>query len=104
MDKIIKTEGMRGRPLLCDHTGVSSKESQKHLTTPTSLEMLKNSHSRSPQKFHRARMPDKRRSRFWWTFSTPRRGQFFQNREFFNSHRRSHQLAPFVGQKTKVNE
>ena len=50
--------------------------------------VLKNSHSRSPQKFHRARMPYKRRSRFWWTFSTPRLGQFFQNREFFNSHRR----------------
>ena len=34
MDKIIETEGIGGRPLLCDHTGVSSKESQKHLTTP----------------------------------------------------------------------
>jgi len=42
MDKIIETEGIGGRPLLCDHTGVSSKESQKHLTAPTSLEMLKN--------------------------------------------------------------
>src|ERR1700694_4199327 len=29
--------------------------------------LLKNSHSRSSQKFHRARMPYKRRSRFWWT-------------------------------------
>jgi hypothetical protein len=28
----------------------------------------------------------KRRSRFWWTFSIPRLGQFFQKREFFNSH------------------
>ncbi len=63
--------------------------------------VLKNSHSRSPQKFHRARMPYKRRSRFWWTFSTPRLEQFFQNREFFNSHRRSHQLAPFVRQKPR---
>jgi hypothetical protein len=29
-------------------------------------------------------MPYKRRSRFWWTFSIPRLGQFFQKREFFN--------------------
>ena len=50
------------------------------------LWLLKNSHSRSSQKFHRARMPYKRRSRFWWTFSTPRLGQFFQERGFFNSH------------------
>ena len=46
--------------------------------------LLKNSHSRSSQKFHRARMPYKRRSRFWWTFSIPRLGQFFQKRGFFN--------------------
>src|SRR6266567_7795949 len=43
MDKIIETEGIGGRPLLCDHTEVSSKDPQKHLTTPTSLEMLKKS-------------------------------------------------------------
>ncbi len=30
-------------------------------------------------------MPYKRRSRFWWTFSIPRLGQFSQKREFFNS-------------------
>ena len=48
--------------------------------------LLKNSHSRSSQKFHRARMPYKRRSRFWWTFSIPPPGPFFQKREFFNSH------------------
>ena len=55
------------------------------------LWLLKNSHSRSSQKFHRARMPYKRRSRFWWTFSTPRLGQFFQERGFFNSHACLHQ-------------
>ena len=48
--------------------------------------LLKNSYLRSSQKFHRARMPYKRRSRFWWTFSIPRPRQFFQKREFFNSH------------------
>ena len=53
--------------------------------------LLKNSHSRSSQKFHRARMPYKRRSRFWWTFSTPRLVQFFQKRGFFNSHSRLHE-------------
>ena len=52
--------------------------------------LLKNSHSRSSQKFHRARMPYKRRSRFWWTFSTPRLGQFVQKRGFFSRHRRLH--------------
>src|SRR5882672_7606790 len=50
------------------------------------LWLLKNSHSRSSQKFRRARMPYKRRSGFWWTFSIPRLGQFFQKRGFFNSH------------------
>jgi hypothetical protein len=50
------------------------------------LWLLKNSHSRSSQKFHRARMPYKRRSRFWWTFSIPPPGPFFQKRGFFNSH------------------
>jgi hypothetical protein len=44
------------------------------------LWLLKNSHSRSSQKFHRARMPYKRRSRFWWTFPIPPLGQFFQKR------------------------
>ena len=48
MDKIIETEGIGGRPLLCDHTGVSSQESQKHLTTPTSLEMLKHRFHSTP--------------------------------------------------------
>ena len=48
--------------------------------------LLKNSHSRGSQKFRRARMPYKRRSRFCWTFSIPRLGQFFQKRGFFNSH------------------
>ncbi len=43
MEKIIETEDIGGRPLRCDHTGVSSKESKKHLTAPTSLEMLKKS-------------------------------------------------------------
>ena len=50
--------------------------------------LLKNSNSRSSHKFHRARMPYKRRSRFWWTFSIPLPGQFFQKRGFFNSHNR----------------
>jgi len=45
--------------------------------------MLKDSHSRSSQKFHRARMPYKGRSRFWWTFSTPRLVQFSKE-GFFN--------------------
>ena len=44
--------------------------------------LLKNSHSRSSQKFHRARMPYKRRSRFWWTFSIPRRDSFFKRGGF----------------------
>ena len=35
-------------------------------------------------------MPYKRRSRFWWTFPTPRLGRFFQKRGFFNSHSRLH--------------
>jgi hypothetical protein len=35
-------------------------------------------------------MPYKRRSRFWWTFSIPRPGQFFQKRDFFNTHSRFH--------------
>src|SRR5580700_8869478 len=48
--------------------------------------LLKNSLARNPQKFHRARMPYKRRSRFWWTLSIPRLGRFFQKRGFFNSH------------------
>ncbi len=51
-------------------------------TTRTGPLLLKNSHSRSAQKFHRARVPFKRRSRFWWIFSIPRPGQFFQKREF----------------------
>jgi len=50
------------------------------------LWLLKNSRSRRSQKFHSARMPYKRRSRFWWTFSIPRLGQFFQKMGFFNSH------------------
>ena len=51
------------------------------------LWLLKNSHSRSSQKFHRARMPYKRRSRFWCKFSILRLGQFFQKQGFFSSHR-----------------
>jgi L-lysine 2,3-aminomutase len=35
------------------------------------LWLLKNSPSRNSQKFHGARMRYKRRSLFWWTFSTP---------------------------------
>jgi len=31
MDTIIETEGIGGRPLLCDHTGVSSKNREKTL-------------------------------------------------------------------------
>jgi hypothetical protein len=46
------------------------------------LWLLKNSPSRNSQKFHSARMRYKRRSRFWWTFSTPPRGQSFQKRGF----------------------
>ena len=48
--------------------------------------LLKNSLARNPPKFQRARRPYKRRSRFWWTFSIPRLGPFFQKRGFFNSH------------------
>jgi len=40
-------------------------------------------------------MPYKRRSRFWWTFSIPRLGRFFQKRGFFNSHSRLHSLRGF---------
>src|SRR6185503_5741294 len=61
------------------------------------LWLLKNSRSRRSQKFHSARMPYKRRSRFWWTFSIPRLGQFFQKRGFFNSHRQLHSLPPREG-------
>ena len=56
--------------------------------------LLKNSLARNPQKFHRARMPYKRRSRFWWTFSIPPSGPFFQKRGFFNSHRPLHSKLP----------
>jgi hypothetical protein len=38
----------------------------------------------------------KRRSRFWWTFSIPSPGPFFQKREFFNSHRPLHS-KPLAG-------
>src|SRR5690242_5346772 len=38
-------------------------------------------------------MPYKRRSRFWWTFSIPPPGPFFQKRGFFNSHKRLHLLT-----------
>jgi len=48
--------------------------------------LLKNSHSRNSPKFHRAKMPYKRRSRFWWTFSIPSPGPFFSKQGFFNSH------------------
>jgi hypothetical protein len=36
-------------------------------------------------------MPYKRRSRFWWIFSIPPPGPFFQKRRFFNSHAIFHQ-------------
>ena len=55
--------------------------------------VLKNSRSRSSQKFHRARMPYKRPCRFWWTFSIPPPGRFFRKRGFFNSHGRYRQLS-----------
>jgi hypothetical protein len=58
------------------------------------LWLLKNSHSRSSQKFRRSRMPYKRRSRFWWTFSMPSPGPFSQKRGFFNSHACFQQLLP----------
>jgi transposase len=38
----------------------------------------------------------KRRSRFWWTFSIPLAGQFFQKRGFFNSHGMLQQLRILV--------
>ena len=53
-----------------------------HRPGPT---LLKNSHSRSSQKFHRARMPYKRRSRFWWTFSTLGWDSFFKRGGFSTS-------------------
>ena len=58
--------------------------------------LLKNSNSRSSQKFRRTRMPYKRRSRFWWTFSILRLGQFFGKRGFFNSHGIYHQQRLLV--------
>jgi hypothetical protein len=48
--------------------------------------LLKNSHSKSWQEFHRVRMPYKRRSRFWWAFSILRRDRFFKRRGFFNGY------------------
>jgi len=46
------------------------------------LWLLKNSISRNWSKKLCARMPYKRRSRFWWTFATPSRRRFFQKRGF----------------------
>ena len=48
--------------------------------------LLKNPISRNWSKKLCARMPCKRRSRFWWTFAVPPPGPFFQKRGFFNSH------------------
>jgi hypothetical protein len=44
----------------------------------------------------------KRRSRFWWTFSTPRLGQFFQKRGFFNSHARLQQTVRLPLPETQI--
>src|SRR6267154_3632573 len=38
-------------------------------------------------------LPDKRRSRLWWTFSTPRLGQFFQKSGFSTDIACSRQLT-----------
>jgi hypothetical protein len=57
------------------------------------LWVLKKSFPQDSPKQNRARMTYKRRSRFCWTFSIPRRGQGFQKREFFNSHAWFRQLS-----------
>jgi len=44
--------------------------------------LLKSSCFRSSQTLHRARTPNKRRSRFRWTFSVSQLGQFSQKRDF----------------------
>src|SRR5262252_2064541 len=63
------------------------------LTSPTSLEMLKNSISEKCSEKFCARMPCKRRSHFSGHFLSPDFGAFHVKLDFFNTHGWLQQLA-----------
>jgi hypothetical protein len=68
------------------------QRSPRPLTRPTSLEMLKNSLAELPPKMRRVRMPYRRFSPISGTFLLTPFGSAFRQIEFFNSHRRYHQV------------